>query len=78
MCGVWALSSSPSSQGVGAIHYSKETSLNSVLDTPWDEPTTRSPEFCRYVSGEILREDPWNRLGQNALCMFAAARHYLY
>lgn len=38
-------------------------------NTPWDEPTTRSPEFCRYVSGEILREDPWNRLGQNALSL---------
>jgi hypothetical protein len=37
-------------------------------DTPWDEPTKKSPEFCRYVSGEIYSEDPWNRLGSTVLC----------
>ncbi|KAG6330497.1 hypothetical protein ID866_8593 [Astraeus odoratus] len=38
-------------------------------NTPWDEPTDRSPEFCRYLSGEIFREDPWNRLGRNVLSL---------
>ncbi|PPQ83836.1 hypothetical protein CVT25_000895 [Psilocybe cyanescens] len=31
-------------------------------NTPWDEPTLSSPEFCRYVSGEIFAEDPWRRI----------------
>ncbi|KAI6153067.1 kinase-like domain-containing protein [Pisolithus tinctorius] len=38
-------------------------------NTPWDEPTERSPEFCRYLSGEIFNEDPWNRLGESALSL---------
>ncbi len=37
-------------------------------DTPWDEPTVHSPEFCRYVSGSIFAEHPWRRLDPNALC----------
>ncbi|KZS90129.1 Pkinase-domain-containing protein [Sistotremastrum niveocremeum HHB9708] len=31
-------------------------------NTPWDEPTTHSPEFRRYLSGEIWREEPWTRV----------------
>ena len=33
-----------------------------LLDTPWDEPTIRSPEFCQYVSGTIFEKQPWQRL----------------
>lgn len=39
-----------------------------VADTPWDEPTQHSPEYSRYLSGEIFAEAPWNRLGEVTLC----------
>lgn len=39
-----------------------------LLDTPWDQPTEESPEFLRYLRGEIFNEEPWDRLGENALC----------
>jgi serine/threonine-protein kinase Chk1 len=39
-------------------------------DTPWDEPTERSPEFCRYVTGKIFHENPWNRFGESVLSAF--------
>ena len=39
-----------------------------LIDTPWDEPTIKSPEFCRYVSGTIFSEAPWNRIPSEALC----------
>jgi hypothetical protein len=35
-----------------------------VLDTPWDEPSDNSFEFCAYVNGEIFDKDPWNRLSR--------------
>ncbi|KIJ59380.1 hypothetical protein HYDPIDRAFT_118600 [Hydnomerulius pinastri MD-312] len=38
-------------------------------NTPWDEPSDRSPEFCRYLSGEIFNEAPWNRLGRSVLSL---------
>ncbi|KAF8883805.1 kinase-like domain-containing protein [Infundibulicybe gibba] len=38
-------------------------------NTPWDEPTIHSPEFVRYVSGQIFKEVPWNRLGDHALSL---------
>ncbi|KAH7906290.1 kinase-like domain-containing protein [Hygrophoropsis aurantiaca] len=38
-------------------------------NTPWDEPTTRSPEYRRYLSGKIFNEAPWNRLGETALSL---------
>jgi hypothetical protein len=41
-------------------------------DTPWDEPTHRSPEFRMYLSGAIFQESPWSRLGQEALCKSAS------
>ncbi|KAF9030295.1 Pkinase-domain-containing protein [Hymenopellis radicata] len=28
-------------------------------NTPWDEPTRHSPEFVRYVSGQIFGDTPW-------------------
>ena len=37
-------------------------------DTPWDEPTKRSPEFRRYLSGEFVIDAPWNRIDRTALC----------
>lgn len=40
----------------------KRSSLLTVIDTPWDEPTINSPEFCRYVSGTVFTEHPWQRL----------------
>jgi serine/threonine-protein kinase Chk1 len=40
-------------------------------DTPWDEPTQHSPEFRRYLSGEIFHESPWNRLGSDAQCAYS-------
>ncbi|KAH0835916.1 kinase-like domain-containing protein [Lanmaoa asiatica] len=38
-------------------------------NTPWDEPTERSPEFCRYLSGEIFNEAPWTNFSTNALSL---------
>ncbi|EPQ51677.1 Pkinase-domain-containing protein [Gloeophyllum trabeum ATCC 11539] len=38
-------------------------------NTPWDEPTKKSPEFRRYLSGDILKEAPWNRLDQDVLSL---------
>lgn len=34
-----------------------------LADTPWDEPTSNSPEFTAFLSGEIYAHDPWRRLG---------------
>ncbi|KAF8269432.1 kinase-like domain-containing protein [Lactarius quietus] len=31
-------------------------------NTPWDEPTARSYEFSRYVSGEFIDDAPWDRI----------------
>ncbi|KAF8992327.1 kinase-like domain-containing protein [Cyathus striatus] len=36
-------------------------------NTPWDQPTLHSPEFCYYVSGSIFHDDPWNRTSETAL-----------
>ncbi|KAF6758986.1 kinase-like domain-containing protein, partial [Ephemerocybe angulata] len=38
-----------------------------VGNTPWDEPTMRSPEFVRYVNGTIYEEAPWNKITGPAL-----------
>ncbi|KAG1719656.1 kinase-like domain-containing protein [Suillus lakei] len=38
-------------------------------NTPWDQPTARSSEFCQYITGEIFNEAPWNRLGEKALSL---------
>lgn len=37
-------------------------------DTPWDQPTSNSPEFQAYLDGELLRHDPWTRLSSASLC----------
>ena len=34
-----------------------------VGNTPWDEPSDESPEFCEYFANEHFEEtEPWNRL----------------
>ncbi|KAF9445891.1 CAMK/CAMKL/CHK1 protein kinase [Macrolepiota fuliginosa MF-IS2] len=38
-------------------------------NTPWDEPTIHSPEFCKYASGSIFSEQPWFRLSTSALSL---------
>lgn len=38
------------------------------IDTPWDEPTTRSPEFSAYLDGTIWNVEPWNRLRESSAC----------
>ncbi|KZT53445.1 CAMK/CAMKL/CHK1 protein kinase [Calocera cornea HHB12733] len=35
--------------------------------TPWDEPTVHSPEFAAFTTGEILSQDPWNRISGDVL-----------
>lgn len=62
--------SSPAVSGydIFYVHDYANFELSGLLDTPWDEPTDRSPEFSRYLSGEIFIENPWNRLGDDAIC----------
>ena len=43
-----------------------------AVDTPWDEPTEKSPEFRAYLDGSIFREDPWNRLPSGPLGHFSS------
>ena len=42
--------------------------FNNTPDTPWDEPTANSPEFCGYVNGSVFYEEPWSRIGELPLC----------
>lgn len=51
------------------------TCLTLYSDTPWDEPTDCSPEFCRYLSGEIFNETPWTNFSTNALCTLTLPSH---
>lgn len=37
-------------------------------DTPWDEPSTASPEYKAYLSGELLQYEPWSNIPPDALC----------
>ena len=37
-------------------------------DTPWDEPTVRSHEFSRYVSGTFIDDAPWDRIPAAVFC----------
>lgn len=39
-----------------------------VGNTPWDEPTSRAPEYVAYVQGNIFEYDPWNRIRGDELC----------
>ncbi|KAH9173847.1 CAMK/CAMKL/CHK1 protein kinase [Lactarius sanguifluus] len=36
-------------------------------NTPWDEPSTRSHEFGRYVSGAFIDDAPWDRIPRASL-----------
>jgi serine/threonine-protein kinase Chk1 len=50
-------------------HNSSHVSLSIVdADTPWDEPSTSSPEYRAYISGELLQYEPWSNIPQDALC----------
>jgi len=40
-----------------------------VGNTPWDEPTTGSPEYVAFLSREILQVDPWNRIPREPLSL---------
>ncbi|OWZ66266.1 hypothetical protein AYX14_02491 [Cryptococcus neoformans] len=48
--------------GMGVVLY---TLL--VGNTPWDEPSESSPEFCAYRTGELFNYDPWTRIRGQAL-----------
>ncbi|KAF7291910.1 Protein kinase domain-containing protein [Mycena indigotica] len=50
--------------GVGVILYTLLAG-----NTPWDEPSIRSPEFVRYLDGEVFQEEPWSRFSPNALSL---------
>jgi hypothetical protein len=39
-----------------------------LKDTPWDEPTARSYEFGRYVSGSFIDDAPWSRIPAPVFC----------
>ncbi|KAF8319425.1 CAMK/CAMKL/CHK1 protein kinase [Clavulina sp. PMI_390] len=38
-----------------------------VGNTPWDEPSTNSPEYMAFLSGNILHVAPWDRIRGHAL-----------
>ncbi|GHJ84622.1 hypothetical protein NliqN6_1024 [Naganishia liquefaciens] len=40
-----------------------------VGNTPWDEPTLNSPEFEAYLSGELLKYEPWTKISREPLQM---------
>ncbi|KAL4251189.1 protein kinase superfamily protein [Abortiporus biennis] len=40
-----------------------------VGNTPWDEPTRRSNEFTRYLTGQCFDDEPWNLLGRDVLSL---------
>lgn len=46
-----------------------------VGNTPWDEPTLRSPEYAAYLSGELLHMDPWTRPSADARALLCAMMH---
>jgi serine/threonine-protein kinase CHEK1 len=48
-------------------------------DTPWDEPTTRSYEYSRYVSGAFIDDAPWDRIPALLFCSsFLLLWRFLY
>ncbi|KAF9521194.1 hypothetical protein BS47DRAFT_1335310 [Hydnum rufescens UP504] len=40
-----------------------------VGNTPWDEPSSSSPEYVAYLSGKIFTMSPWDRITGNALAL---------
>ena len=55
--GVWEWCYIPSLLAVCGVDRSELRS-----DTPWDEPSENSPEFVAFLSGELLKYDPWTRI----------------
>ncbi|PFH47274.1 hypothetical protein AMATHDRAFT_67963 [Amanita thiersii Skay4041] len=53
--------------GMGVILYTMLAG-----NTPWDQPTNRSPEFRLYQSGDIFNELPWNRFSDDALSLLCS------
>ncbi|WRT69745.1 uncharacterized protein IL334_006736 [Kwoniella shivajii] len=53
--------------GMGVVLY---TLL--VGNTPWDEPSDASPEFCAFRTGELLQYDPWTRIRGQARSILLA------
>lgn len=43
-----------------------------VGNTPWDEPTTRAPEYVAYLDGTLLEYEPWNRIPGEELALLKA------
>lgn len=40
-----------------------------VGNTPWDEPTSRAPEYVAYLDGTLFDYDPWNRIPGDELAL---------
>lgn len=40
------------------------------VDTPWDEPTQKSYEYSRYLTGECFNDEPWTRFSRDVLGTF--------
>ncbi|KAL7425213.1 Chk1 protein kinase [Cryptotrichosporon argae] len=53
--------------GLGVVLY---TLL--VGNTPWDEPSDRSPEYQAYLAGEIFQYEPWDRIRGQAKSILLA------
>jgi hypothetical protein len=69
MFGVSASFFSPCSLEVSSPHSSCGRWTQNSADTPWDEPSENSVEFCAFLNGEIFEKDPWNRLSSTVLGM---------
>lgn len=46
-----------------------------VGSTPWDEPTSRSPEYNAYRSGALFEYDPWTKIPADALSLLKKMMH---
>lgn len=46
-----------------------------VGSTPWDEPTSRSPEYQLYRTGELFRYEPWTHIPLDALSLLKKMMH---
>ncbi|KAJ7580991.1 kinase-like domain-containing protein [Mycena floridula] len=56
--------------GIGVILYTLLAG-----NTPWDEPTLHSPEYKRYLTGEIFEDAPWSSFGEDALSLLRGLLH---
>lgn len=46
-----------------------------VGSTPWDEPTSRSPEYNAYRTGQLFSYDPWTKIPSDALSLLKKMMH---